>query len=188
MTSPQRRRANRLNARRSTGPKSPRGKRASSLNAMKHGLSLPVEQLVQARFVRSLQSLIEQEGIEPAQARDLATKILDYERNISRELETFPPYEGPPLRTPEELMGLVREDWPEWDMLDDIADHERFMTGGLSKRTLKKNFSLKTKMVRLWFRKDANEIRSRRRRQEFCDRHLRRASNQLIKSLRQALR
>ena len=85
-------------------------------------------------------------------------------------------------------MGLVREDWPEWDMLDDVADLERFMTGGLSKRTFKKNFSLKTKMVRLWFRKDANEIRSRRRRQEFCDRHLRRASNQLIKSLRQALR
>jgi ferredoxin-NADP reductase len=187
VTSPQRRRANRLNAQRSTGPKSPRGKRASSLNAMKHGLSLPVEQLVQQRFVSSLQSLIEQEGIEPAHASDLATKILDYERNVARELETFPPYEGPPLRTPEELMGLVREDWPEWDMVDDHVDYEFFTTGRLSRSTIRMNFSLKSRMIKMWWRKESRHIRNQRRRQEFTDRHLRRASNQLIKSLRQAL-
>jgi hypothetical protein len=37
--------ANRANAKRSTGPKSPAGKMASSRNAFRHGLSSPLQQL-----------------------------------------------------------------------------------------------------------------------------------------------
>ena len=64
MSSPQKRQANRLNAQRSTGPRSVRGKRSSSLNALRHGLSVPDDQLVQPQIVTRLQQLIEEEGID----------------------------------------------------------------------------------------------------------------------------
>ncbi len=186
MSSQQKRQANRINAQRSTGPRSVRGKRSSSLNALRHGLSVPVDQLVQPQIVTRLQQLIEEEGIDPDSARDLSLKILDFERNIARELDSFPPYQEPLPRSSEELMGLIRKDWPEMDMLDDIADEEIFFTGGLSRRTFKTNISMKTKMIKLWFRVDSKARLRARKSQEFADRYLRRASNQLLKSLRAA--
>lgn len=184
MSSTHRGRTNRLNALRSTGPRSARGKARSSLNALRHGLSLPVDQLFSTQLLGRLQSLIEAEGIDPDPARDLAARILDYERNIAHELKNFPPYEGPPHRSPEELMRLVQQAWPEWDLVDDYVDFERFTTGRLSKRTIRMNFSLKSKMIKLWWREESREIKNERTRQWSADRHLRRASNQLIKSLR----
>lgn len=187
MSSPHRRQANRLNAQRSTGPRSVRGKKSSSLNALRHGLSVPVEQLVQSQLVTRLQQLIEGEGIDPDSARDLSLKILDFERNIARELDSFPPYQDPLPRSPEELMDLVRQDWREMDLLDDYADYELFTKGRLSRRTIKTHFSMKAKMVKFWLRKDTNERLYQRRRQEFAGRYLRRATNQFLKSLRAAL-
>lgn len=188
MSSPQKRQANRLNAQRSTGPKSSRGRRVSSLNALRHGLSRPIDQAMQAPIIAELGGLIQAEGIGTIEARYLATKILDYERNIAREFEGFPPYQSPLPRAPDEIMAMVREDWPEMDMLDDIADDELFFTGSLSKRTFKTNLRLKTKIIKLWFQKDAKTIRRQRQMQASADRYLRRASNQLIKSLRAAVR
>lgn len=68
MTSPARIDANRLNARRSTGPRSTTGKARAAKNALRHGLAVPVAALVEyAGRARQMAAAIA--GEAPAAAR-----------------------------------------------------------------------------------------------------------------------
>lgn len=77
-TSEARRRANRRNARRSTGPKTPGGKIASRLNARKHGLTAatPVEGSDAA--VRGIAALLQADGMPYAPAVTIAEALLQH--------------------------------------------------------------------------------------------------------------
>jgi hypothetical protein len=77
MTSAKRQDANQRNAQRSSGPKTEQGKRRSSINAMQHGLTIPVESSAWAPLLQSLEILLESEGMETAQAGTLALCILN---------------------------------------------------------------------------------------------------------------
>lgn len=81
MTSPKQRAANKLNALKSSGPKSGEGKRSSSANAIKHALSLPVNEYVFAKEISSIAALIRADCDNDSQAMELAKRIIDYERN-----------------------------------------------------------------------------------------------------------
>jgi hypothetical protein len=81
MTSPKQKAANRLNAAKSTGPKSKEGMRTASLNAVKHRLSLPVSELNFGQEIADVAALVREECTCDNQARELARRIIDYERN-----------------------------------------------------------------------------------------------------------
>jgi hypothetical protein len=81
MTSPKQKAANRLNAAKSTGPKSKEGIRTASLNAVKHRLSLPVSELNFGQEIADVAALVRDECTSDYQARELAKRIIDYERN-----------------------------------------------------------------------------------------------------------
>lgn len=81
--SPEKRSANRRNALKSTGPKTAQGKKTSARNALRHGLSAPLPPHLIDPLQRELTQLIERDGIERDTARDLAQKIIDYERNLA---------------------------------------------------------------------------------------------------------
>ena len=89
MTSAKRQAANQRNAQRSSGPRTDQGKRRSSVNAMQHGLNIPVESSAWAPLLPSLETLLESEGMEPSQARNLALCILNYERNLHYQRERY---------------------------------------------------------------------------------------------------
>jgi hypothetical protein len=75
-----RRQANRLNAKRSTGPKSESGKRSSSRNALKHGLS-QLTTLADPTVMELAHLLIEQtDGLALASALEAARCIVEYQR------------------------------------------------------------------------------------------------------------
>lgn len=81
MTSPQQKAANRLNAIKSTGPKTQEGIRSASLNAVKHRLSLPVSEQLYGQEIDAVSALVRDECISEQQAKELAKRIIDYERN-----------------------------------------------------------------------------------------------------------
>jgi len=89
MTSAKRQAANQRNARHSSGPRTDQGKRRSSVNAMQHGLTTPVESSGWAPLQQSLETLLESEGMETSQARNLALCILNYERNLHYQRERY---------------------------------------------------------------------------------------------------
>jgi hypothetical protein len=98
--SPKKRAANRRNALKSTGPKSVSGLRVSAQNATRHGLSVPLPTRLVEPVQRQLVKLIMSDGFDHDVAHDLAGKIIDYERNISylndiikfKPISTYDPY------------------------------------------------------------------------------------------------
>ena len=81
MTSPKQKAANRLNAIKSTGPRTQEGTRKASLTAVKHRLSLPVSELNFSQEIADVAALVRDECISDHQAKELAKRIIDYERN-----------------------------------------------------------------------------------------------------------
>jgi hypothetical protein len=81
MASPKQRAANRTNARNSTGPKSPDGKRKVSLNASKHCLSVPVHERLFAQQIQKISVLVRGDCDNDAQAYEISKRIIDFERN-----------------------------------------------------------------------------------------------------------
>jgi hypothetical protein len=88
MTSAKQRRANRLNAQKSTGPKSGAGKSVISNNAFRHGLSVAIPH-DSASVVDEISNLIMQDNIDRHSAINIAEKILDYERNLAHQRRMF---------------------------------------------------------------------------------------------------
>ena len=74
--------ANRRNALKSTGPKTTSGRRLSSQNAVRHGLSVPPSPQLVGPVQQQLVQLIVSDGFEYEIANDLAGKIIEYERNL----------------------------------------------------------------------------------------------------------
>jgi hypothetical protein len=84
MTSERKLRANRQNARRSSGPKSPAGKARSSRNARRHGLSVPIAPNEQhAAEVNDLARCIAGDGADP-ELLDLSRAVVEAEFDIAR--------------------------------------------------------------------------------------------------------
>lgn len=83
MTSAKQRASNKVNALRSTGPRSDQGKRRAGLNATKHRLSLPVDERVFGKEIEAVSRLVRDECSSDDQAVELAKRIIDFERNES---------------------------------------------------------------------------------------------------------
>jgi hypothetical protein len=81
MTSPKQKAANRLNAIKSTGPRTQEGTLKASINAVKHRLSLPVSELNFSQEIADVAALVRDECTSDHQAKELAKRIIDYERN-----------------------------------------------------------------------------------------------------------
>ena len=81
MTSVKKRAANHANALRFQASRKKQGLRPVSLNAMKHGLSLPVDEAGFGKEISQIAALIRDECTDLAQAQEMARRIIDFERN-----------------------------------------------------------------------------------------------------------
>jgi len=80
--------ANRCNALKSTGPRSAYGKRASSQNSRKHGLSCAPDFESSSEY-RALVELIAEEGFSAFACADIAAGLLNYRRVMDAYYATY---------------------------------------------------------------------------------------------------
>ena len=80
--------ANRCNALKSTGPRSVAGKRASSQNSRKHGLSSAPDFESSSEY-RALVALIAEEGFSAFACADIAAGLLNYRRVMDAYYDTY---------------------------------------------------------------------------------------------------
>lgn len=184
LTSPQRRQANRRNALRSTGPKSAAGKKRSAANALNHGLSAPIDVPSSDPLLMALSKCIVQEGHEPLAARRLASKILDYERNLAFQRELFVQQFALSSTNSGLETGARSIFAEELDMMDACLGDRRIFKRPIIKKDLNFVSHIKLKMHKLWSSEDAFEQMEMAKEARTSVRYIKRASNQLIKSLK----
>ena len=81
MTSAKQRAANHANGLRLQAGRKKEDLRQTSLNAMKHGLSLPVDEVGFGKEISQIAELIRGECTDLSQAQEMARRIIDFERN-----------------------------------------------------------------------------------------------------------
>ena len=185
MTSPLKRQANRRNASRSTGPKTQEGRVVSSLNAIKHGLNLPVDLNANCVNLKVLCELLRSNGLDDEQSKGLIAKLMDYERNQAHQLTIYKKWQEPEVElTPEVVDEKARERYPEIDMLDEMIQDELFFTGKVSAKDVQKVARIKDAMYRDWIKLHNQQQRAGVRDAKNAVRYYKRSSNQLIKTLK----
>jgi hypothetical protein len=188
-TSLKKRQANRRNALRSTGPKSTEGRKRSSNNSLGHGLSVPVAIDFHDPLLESIVQMVAQEGLDLHTAKDLALKIVEYERNLAYQLELFEQQSliashMQPPSPEEEVQGVRAMFGNEIDMFDDYMDWERFNNRPISRKDQKFIVNSKLKMHNLWQRMHKRKQKDKAKQAATSLRYLKRSSNQLIKALK----
>ena len=192
MTSPRKRLANRANASKSTGPKTAAGMRTASLNATTHGLSVATDPDSLDPTAERVAALIAAGGIDPAQARDLAAKIIDYERCMEHQRALLAQESTPPMS--QEQHGQRHQSWlghmfgKELSMIADVLEEQEFLSGRVLKSDLNFGISMKLKMSKLvakmQVKSDRSSQQQAKKRESSAARHYKRATNQLIKGLK----
>ena len=87
MTTSKQKSASQRNGRLSRGPKTDAGKRASSLNAIRHGLSSRTNLSALNPYLEAVEQLVAQEVADAEMAKTIASKILDYERTEAYQFQ-----------------------------------------------------------------------------------------------------
>lgn len=183
-TSVQKRQANRRNALRSTGPKSPAGKSRSSTNARIHGLSVIDSTVISDLLLTKLAGMIAEEGVQNFQAQEIASRIVSYERNQAYQRMLFSQLVQP-KRTETAVHEVMRNSFgTELDLMADFLDEKRYLGGRISKGDLNFVISTQHRMLKLTLRQIKRQEVEHAKRVRNSIRYLKRSSNQLIKSLK----
>lgn len=180
--------ANRLNALKSTGPRSESGKQRSAQNSLRHGLSSSVHALNLDPRLQVLTGIIEQEGLGCQEARLLATRILDYERNEAYQREIYALDSGADQSQQTLPDGLENE---VSLFVGHNADELKLIDHALGKRASYKRrqmrgelMHLRHHLLRQWAKTYQGEEHQDARRIQASIRYLKRSSNQLIKAFK----
>jgi hypothetical protein len=182
MTSPRKRQANRVNALKSTGPKSPAGMRTASLNATSHGLSVATDPEFLDPAAESVALLIASDGIAPALARELAAKVIDYERNMAhqRALCVLPQQLTPGNKE----QGRTNQVVPHNDNSDKILGDFEWNLPPPDMEIPRGMKGLTLLAQRLFARVQKMQLKANKTKAVASKRYMLRATNQLIKALK----
>jgi hypothetical protein len=174
-------RANRANTRRSSGPKTPQGRFRSSQNARSHGLSAPIDVSLAAPQIEAIVKLLEGEGIDAFSARDVAVKIVDFERNMDRQRTIHLKRISGTLVDAMAITKAAYEEDPMRARLEDFAAGHTFPELSEADETLREAAKWLVSQER---KELAKRIHIAGREAPESLRYYRRASNQLLKALR----
>lgn len=179
MTSLRQKQANRVNAQRSTGPRSAAGRAVAAQNARHHGLSVALPAEVMVPLATQLAAILADEGIEAPSARELAVRMIDYERNVAHEREVFSiQYLG---HTPRRARVSSGEPAPDYEAALQRLQNVSILRGARLGKALRQELAIRIAGYTFI-------TRTRQRYAAWVDasftRYYRRATNQFIKALK----
>lgn len=172
--------ANSRNAQHSTGPKSEAGRRRAAVNAHKHGLSASIDTTPWASKVTELELVLKSEGLGPAETRELARRLVEFERNVDYQRQRFLG----------EMSGEADKPiMPEGAQKDfEVAGQIAYLRGSKQTHLLGMDRPLAREMQKFFEQIAGRQVREANRDAarglKNADRYLRRAANQLIKLLK----
>jgi hypothetical protein len=185
MTSPKQKAANRLNAIKSTGPRTTEGIRSASLNAVKHRLSLPVSEQLYGKEIAAVAALVRDECTSDRQAKEFAKRIIDYERNEQFLLD---------FNTDE--VDAELKAWmycaPRFELIQLAKAHENKQKAWITFTTSNKKPKGKERVEEMQFIKGfmriqdktlVGNIKREKNKQSAAIRYQKRATNQLVKAV-----
>ena len=185
MTSPKQKTANRLNAIKSTGPRTQEGTRKASLNAVKHRLSLSVSEQLYGTEIAGVATLVRDECTSDRQAQELAKRIIDYERNEQFLLDFNTNQEEAELKA---WMHCA----PRFELIQLVKVHENKMRAGVTFTTSNKKPKGKQRIQEISFLKGFMHLQDKvllgnisraKKTQGAALRYQKRSINQLIKAV-----
>lgn len=170
MTTDRQLQANKLNALKSAGPKSARGKKQASQNALRHGLSTPLPLYLIEGKQEKIAASIMLDGFDSVTALELAAKIIEFERNMAYQRTLFSEDSSGPKSYEGALADRYAKNAQEVEnaIMDCPAKAHKTL------RSLGKSFQ---RSAAMYF-----SIEADRRKRSL--RYVRRSSNQLIKLLK----
>lgn len=176
MTSLKQRAANDRNAQLSTGPRTEEGQRRASINALKHGLTTPIESTPWASAVGNIEELLLAEGFAVPERHELALRMVEYERTMAFQRQRLM---GQVSNQPPSgrISGQIKSDL---DMAQHIVEEGLSLLNlgnSLARKSQKLLLQIGERQKRALTRDGADVLRS-------GDRYYRRAANQLIKQLK----
>jgi predicted RNA-binding protein with RPS1 domain len=125
-------------------------------------------------------------------ARNLAAKIIDYERCMEHQRARLLQESTPPMS--QEQHGqrhqsrLAHMFGKELSMIDDVLEEQELLSGRVLNSDLNFGISMKLKMSKLvakmQFKSDRSSQQQANKREQGAARHYKRATNQLIKGLK----
>jgi hypothetical protein len=185
MTSAKQKAANRANSLKSTGPQTAQGLRQASLNAVKHRLSLPVSEHSFGEEIAAVAAMVRDECASDHQAKELAKRIIDYERNEQFLLDFNTDEEDAELRA---WMYCA----PRFELIQLVKVHENKMRAWCTFTTHNKKPKGKERSEEIDFLKGfmylqdkvlLGNISRAKKSQSAALRYQKRAINQLIKAV-----
>lgn len=189
MTSPAKRAANRRNALKSTGPRGAEGRRKVSLNATKHGLSVPLDEFLRGPQILLVAGLIHPECSTNEEANELARRILDFERNEAvqrgylQEDASCEMLEDPRAWSHQRRLQATRQQFSEFDEVQDFLE-EFTATGQAISSDQLQVITLRRQMTQAAYAQAKRDFFKAQKERVQSLRYLRRAGNQLVKGVR----
>ena len=178
MASLRKQQASRANSLRSTGPKSSLGKRLASQNSRTHGLSVALPDEMIEPVITKLVPLIMLDGIDDGAAKQIAIKLIDYERSIAHERKIVAKMSA------DVISGLIDEREIIESIFIDALFEEESIDPKLARKLPRAEKEERELMISsLRFLIKTNK-RLHKREMDNSERHYKRATNQFIKALR----
>ena len=181
MTSRRQIRANRRNATRSTGPRTPAGLLRASRNARTHGLSVALDPAFLEPEFSQLVVVLMEEGLAASRARALALKILEFERNGARQRDFYLRRQRGALVDVHGIVEAAYLDDPMRARLEEFAAGHSHPKLSEADETIREGARF---LVKLGQERLARQIQTAVREVPESIRYYRRAGNQLIKALK----
>jgi hypothetical protein len=149
-----------------------------------HGLSIIDQVGILDPILTQLTRMIAEDGVDNFLAREIANRIVSYERNQAYQRRLFSQLQQPSRTETAVHEGMRNSFGKELDLMADFLDEKRYFGASIKKSDLNFVINMQHKMLKLTLRQIKRQEAEHAQRVRNSVRYLKRSSNQLIKSLK----